>query len=50
MKFFAADVRGLLARAEKMHFDPADLAIVDGAMMPLRDIKIGAELAICPNE
>ena len=46
MKFVFAEMDGLLALADEVHFDPVRFVVVDGAMTPLRQIEVGAQFAI----
>ena len=50
MKFVSAEVNGLRPLADQVHLDAMRLLIVDGAMPPLREIKIRAQFAIRPHQ
>ena len=46
MKFAIAEMNRLIAFAEQMHLDAAGFGVVDGAMSPMIQVEIRAELAV----
>ena len=50
MKFVFAEVNGLRPLADQVHLDAVRLLIVDGAMPPLREIKVRAQFTIRPHQ
>src|ERR1041385_7041318 len=46
MEFAFTKMEGLRTRADQMHLDAVRLLVVDGAMPPLHEIEIGAQLAV----